>query len=169
MNELGFVITKSGEIIKFGEYNSFLYRDRENSKHYHNTSFREVLKENKEKFDFISDKDNFEIVHSLSFIAENDCVSLLNATQGGFEPSIQIGVMTVPEKPTDVIKKSLLLINNIINYFDDGLLYINVIDHEGNILCEYNSADDFYREYVGADFVIEDENKSYVKQRRRAV
>ena len=51
----------------------------------------------------------------------------------------------------DISKIKDVLVDYIdkINYFDDGLLYIDVIDKNGEVLCEYNTVLDFYRDCVG--------------------
>lgn len=163
MKELGFVVTKTGSIIKFGEYNCYAYRDNDNKEHFHNSSFREKAKQDRQTFSFINDVENFEIVHNLNFMAQNNCVSLLNSTQGRFESYVPMAVMTVPKNLSLIQKKTLISMKEKINYFDGGLLYVDVIDSDGQIVSEYNSVSDFYSQYLGINSQTQQESVGCVR------
>lgn len=153
MEELGFVITKDGEVIKFGEYKCYAMRDRKNIEHYHDSAFREVLRKYPNKFDFIEDKQNFEIVHNLELMAKNDCVVLLNATQGNFEASTPTALMAIPKLFSKNQGDSMVSEEETLRYFDGGLPYIDVLDSDGQLITEYNFLDDFYKEVLNHTFI----------------
>lgn len=153
MKELGLVIPEAGDVIKFGEFNYSCYKDTANSKHFHNSSFREVLKENKDKFPFIEYADEFEIVHNLNFMSKNNCVSLLNSSHMMQNDCIPMALMTIPADLSLAQKESLNSIKDTINYFGDQL-FVYVMDKD-QVVSEYNCASDFFSDYV----IDEIENK----------
>ena len=148
MKELGYVILPNGEIIKFGEFHCSISRDNDNSKHFHNPAFREVLRKRKNDFPFIKDIDKFNVTNELPFMGQNGCVTLLNNTQGAFSEIVPFMLMVNPEKLSDAQKKALVSEEVNMNYFDNGIADINIIDGNGDIVGEYRVIDDFYSDMV---------------------
>ena len=163
MKELGFVVTKEGRIINFGEYNCYAYRDRDNKKHYHNTSFREALKFNIDNLPFIDNVDDFEIISNLQFMAKNNCITLVNGTQGTFEASTPMAIMTLPLNLSISQRKILIEYIDKIDYFDGGLLYIEVVDRDGNVVYKCNTVDELYSECIGVGLPSKKKTNSFVK------
>lgn len=148
MNELGYIILKDGKLLPFGQYLSSIYRSNSNVDHFHDTAFRKLLMSQKKDFSFISNANRFEIISQLPFMAKNNCVVILNSSQGAFEVTLPVVVMSVPEKLSKEQKKTLINIENTMNYFDNGLSYIDIIDSKGDIVGEYHDMYSFYGECV---------------------
>lgn len=148
MKELGYIILPNGEIIKFGEFHCNINRDNDNSEHFHNPSFREVLRQRKNDFPFIKDIDKFNVTNELLLMGQNGYVTLLNATQGTFTEIVPSMLMANPDRLSDAQKKALISEEATMNYFDNGIANINIIDKNGNIIGEYRDIDDFYSDMV---------------------
>lgn len=166
MNNLGIIILKNGKTIKFGDFLCGMYRDCSNPKHFHNESFREKVKENKSDFQFISDIDNFDLTKDLKFVAQNDCVVILNATSGSFEPGIPTLLVVSPSELSNKQKKSMINAEKTFNYFDGGIIYIDVVDSTGDVVRDYISIDEYFKDIVKYNYVSTFDYESFIASKQ---
>jgi hypothetical protein len=165
MKELGIVILKNGKVFKFGDYCCYIRRDNENPKHFHDSSFLEVLKENKEDFPFITDVDNFRLTGNLIFMAQNNCFIMLNATMGSFAPDTPTLLAVSPNELTPNQKESLIGVEKSFNYFDSGIIHIDIINHEGETVKNYNAIGNFYNDLAQYDYCTTEETSFHAFKR----
>ncbi len=152
MKELGYVILPNGEIIRFGEYMCSIKRDSDNIKHFHDTAFREVLDKRLEDFPFISDSNSFMLTRDLCLMGQNGYITVLNATQGTFTDGIPSLIMVNPEKLSSEQKSTLIKEEATMNYFDNGLSSINIVNKGGEVVGTYSGIDDFYNDIVDYNY-----------------
>ncbi len=147
MSELGILIAKSGEEMKFGKWIPTM--QRVDKTHYHASSFQEDVLKNAlwEKIGFPV-KEDFELYANLDTLASKGYVIVLNNTDGAFFATTPKFLIAAPSQlSTDQAKKLESLKSQFLAY-DKIIFGIYIFNESKEKVNEFNSFLSYYNLYI---------------------
>ena len=147
MQELGFVISPTGEEMKFGNWKPAIRRMDEQD--YHTEAFQKQVIATKryEKLGVLLNE-NFDITSQCPFLAQNGIIVGLNQTDGSFTPSVPNIFLLFPSAMSEEQIKKMIEKKEELLQFEPWLHTIRIIDSKKNTVDRVGSINEFYEKYV---------------------